>query len=283
VNRFYVGTAGFSFPDWEGVAYAKGSPAGERLRHYASTGLNAVELNAAFQSQPRAEWQHRTLEQAPPELLFTLRLPITITHAPFDEAAKNRSLLGRGLEATRLFSRSLDPLRSTGRLAAALASFPANVKPGTFAKHYIEALQDNMEGVPLAVEFRAAEWGGDETAEWLASRKLVLVASDAPRHDSLLPMRNRPTGPLAYFRLHGRNTDGFDTGDERGDYFYTPTEIAELSAEIEKASKTAEKIFVFFNNSRRGQAFKNALRMAETLGITVGPGTTPLQQPELFG
>jgi uncharacterized protein YecE (DUF72 family) len=279
----FVGTSGYSYADWEGVAYPKGSPAGDRLRHYASTGLNAVELNAAFQSQPRAEWQQRAVEQAPEGFLFTIRLPITVTHQPFDDAARSRSQLGRGLEAARLFGVSLGPLRSTGRLACALASFPIGVRPTPFARHYIEAVRESLEGTELAVEFRATEWGTDETVEWLRSRGIALAASDTPRHESLLPLWNRPTTRFAYFRFHGRNPHGFETRDERCDYLYTADELAGLAAEVKAAAEKTERTFVFFNNSPKGSAFVNALRFAETMGLRVGPGSTPLRQPDLFG
>ncbi len=42
-----IGTSGWSYDHWDGVLYPPGTPARERLQHYAQR-FDTVELNASF-------------------------------------------------------------------------------------------------------------------------------------------------------------------------------------------------------------------------------------------
>ena len=47
----YIGTSGFSYPEWRGSFYPEGLAAGRFLEAYAAR-LNAVEVNNTFQRLP---------------------------------------------------------------------------------------------------------------------------------------------------------------------------------------------------------------------------------------
>jgi len=72
---------------------------------------------------------------------------------------------------------------------------------------------------------------------------------------------------LAYLRFHGRNGDTWWGSDSasRYDYLYSEIELESFVQRIRALSGRSERIFVYFNNHRRGQAVQNGLRLVEML------------------
>jgi uncharacterized protein YecE (DUF72 family) len=71
------------------------------------------------------------------------------------------------------------------------------------------------------------------------------------------------TSDIGYIRFHGRNRSKWYTGDskERYDYLYSEDELQGWLPKIRKLAGQTEKIFIFFNNHRKGQAVINARMM----------------------
>lgn len=79
------------------------------------------------------------------------------------------------------------------------------------------------------------------------------------------------TGPIAYFRFHGRNFKDWWRGDRetRYNYLYSPREQAALARQITDVAGTASQSYVAYNNHYRGKAAANALQMKLILGQQV--------------
>ena len=79
----------------------------------------------------------------------------------------------------------------------------------------------------------------------------------------LLPPVVLATSNIGYIRFHGRNRSKWYSGDskERYDYLYSEDELKEWLPKIHKLSEQTEKVFIFFNNHRKGQAITNARMM----------------------
>ena len=53
-RRIWIGTSGWSFPDWVGPFYPPGTPSGRFLEHYARH-FDCVEVNATYYGVPRPQ------------------------------------------------------------------------------------------------------------------------------------------------------------------------------------------------------------------------------------
>jgi uncharacterized protein YecE (DUF72 family) len=84
-----------------------------------------------------------------------------------------------------------------------------------------------FKDVPVAVEFRNAEWLNNRVIDAFRERNIPLVALDMPSMKGLPPTLEVVTGPLAYIRLHGRNQETWWGSDStaRYDYRYSDKEL----------------------------------------------------------
>ncbi len=79
---------------------------------------------------------------------------------------------------------------------------------------------------------------------------------DAPRTEAknLVPTVVAATSPLAYARFHGRNADTWNvrggSASDRFDYDYSGEELAEWVEPLRGLGKTADAVYVLFNNNR---------------------------------
>ena len=80
----------------------------------------------------------------------------------------------------------------------------------------------------------------------------------------LLPVQIHITFPAYFCRVFGSRLYLWYAGAvERYDYDYSDEELQDLGRRWTVLADAAERIFVFFNNCRHGQAAKNARRFAE--------------------
>jgi uncharacterized protein YecE (DUF72 family) len=90
-----------------------------------------------------------------------------------------------------------------------------------------------------------------------------------PELKGLPPKMDVVTAPLAYFRLHGRNNATWWGSDSaaRYDYLYSDEELKATAERIKQIVIKADRVIVYFNNHRRGQAVKNAETLMKILGL----------------
>jgi uncharacterized protein YecE (DUF72 family) len=88
-----------------------------------------------------------------------------------------------------------------------------------------------------------------------------------PSLKGLPPVMDVVTAPFAYLRLHGRNGETWwgSDGAERYNYLYNDQELQSFVDRIRLLLTHAERVFVFFNNHRRGQAVQNGQRLVSLL------------------
>ena len=254
----YIGPAGWSYPDWAGIVYPARKPrAFDPLAHLASY-FNLIEINNTFYRIPRrstcADWVGRV--DANPGLLFTVKAPRDFTHRPGTPA--NREI--------NAFTSGVEPIFDAGRLGAVLFQFPWSFRMTPEATGKIKDLVDAIAPMPAAVEVRHATWAGDAAAVFFRNSAVPLCGIDQPViGQSLTADTYLPGRAGAYFRLHGRNRKHwFDRSagrDQRYDYLYSESELAEWRERVRSASDGVERVFVVLNNHFRGQAVANALQL----------------------
>jgi uncharacterized protein YecE (DUF72 family) len=252
----YVGTSGFSFRDWVGPFYPPATPPVKMLEHYVQH-FAAVEINSTYYRLPDPRVFEGIAARTPRTFRITVKTPAAVTHARTREPAAFQSFL-----------RVLEPLERAGKLHGALAQFPFGFRNTPENQEYLHAVRSALPGVELFVEFRHDSWDRDETFALLRDLELGFVSVDEPHLPGLFPARTEVTGPVAYVRLHGRNSAQWWSGDRhrRYDYLYTDEELREWARRIHRLSNDARDTFVFFNNCYGGSAAQNAGQMNLLLG-----------------
>ncbi len=258
MSRIYVGTAGWSYEDWEGIVYPKPKPRGFHPLAYLPDFIDIVEVNSTFyRPAPPAmvgSWLKRLAGR--PDFLLALKLYQAFTHAREGFTAKD-------VDDVR---RAADLIRLKGRLAALLAQFPWSFRNTPANLEYVRRLLALFEGYPLAVEVRHAGWDAPEFYDALSERGAAFCNIDQPLiGESLAPSAVSTTPNFAYVRLHGRNyRTWFQDGagrDARYDYLYARDELEDWVKRIKELGQRSGKIYVITNNHYRGQAMANALQI----------------------
>jgi uncharacterized protein YecE (DUF72 family) len=108
-------------------------------------------------------------------------------------------------EDAKIYREAIEALLAAGRLEVVLFQFPDTFHYEDDARRYLDKVLTYYKDVPLAVEFRGAEWINDRVINTLRERVTPLVALDMPDLEGLPPTIDTVTGKMAYIRLHGRN------------------------------------------------------------------------------
>ena len=258
--RLWVGTSGYSYAEWADAGfYPPGTKSGNMLPFYAQN-FPITELNFTWYQMPKARSLERMHRQAPADFRFAAKLTRTLTHE-IDPGQ------WRGQAAQ--YRDGIAPLIQARKLAAILLQFPPSFVRAPQNRRYLAALLDELDGLPLAVEFRHASWATDRVFAELERRRTTLVTVDEPDLPGLFPRLDIVTNPgLFYIRFHGRNTKGWRSGNmqKQFDYDYGDDELRRwANIRIAEMIRHASSGVIFFNNHVRAQAPRNAVRLINLL------------------
>lgn len=256
--QYHIGTAGWSYKDWEGVVYPIKKPAGFHPLEFLALYIDVVEINSTFYRPPaiRMSWSWIRRVQAYPHFLFTVKLHQIFTHQREGFSQKDVDEFKSGIQ----------PLKEHGRLAAILIQFPWSFAKNAVNLDYLANLFRSFSGYPLALEVRHGSWADPAFYNLLSEHKVCFCNIDQPVIGNSIKPSAICTDPrLSYVRLHGRNYKSWfreNAGrDERYNYLYTNDELGEWVERIKQLGKKSEKVVVITNNHYRGQALANALQI----------------------
>ncbi len=260
MTSLFMGTSGYSYGEWvDAGVYPEGTHAANMLPAYAEI-FKSVELNYTWYQIPKAQSLERMVTQVPEGFRFSVKLTRTLTHEVDSTRWKQEAAA---------FCRALAPLTEQNRLLCILIQLPPYFQRTPDRRTYLAALLDELSGLPLAVEFRHPSWVSDKVFYEFEHRGITLVTVDGPPLSHLFPRLDIVTNPdLFYLRLHGRNSQGWRSGNmqKQFDYDYSETELRELAALVTQTLMAgAPAGAVFFNNHVRGQAPKNCTRLYHIL------------------
>lgn len=242
VGRCWIGTSGFSYPDWAPRFYPPGLPPADLLRHYAGR-LSAVELNNTFYRRPSPAAVAAWVAATPDDFRFAVKaqrgaVPRAFASPPepgFPFLTDPYRAFGERLGVVLL--RIPDVLRrDDARLGAILAAWPREI--------------------PIAMELVDPSWEADETFATLRDAGASLVATDRPDADP--PMIRRTGGPI-YLRLR-RPT-------------YDDAALSAWADRLEPFLASGDNAFVFFAHDAVGVGADHALAFSRLLESRL-PGTT---------
>lgn len=254
-----VGTAGWSYPDWEGAVYPRHKPTGFHGLRYLADFMGCMEVNSTFYAQPRREHTARWCEHVAqhPDFRFVCKLHQSFTHAPEPEDPLEWE------REAELYLRGIEPLSKKGLLSALLVQFPVSFifQPGAVRR--LGRIQALFGRHPLVLEVRHQSWFTPPALDTIRGLRYSLAHIDLPDAWNHPPEWHPPTGPTGYLRLHGRNSDQWfrreATRDERYDYLYSGGELAGLANQARRIENETNEAFVVTNNHFAGKAVANAL------------------------
>ncbi len=256
----YVGTAGWSYKDWDGIVYPDPKPKGFRPPTFLSRYFNTIELNNTFYRPPNPGYCQRWLKdvEGREDFLYTAKLWQRFTHERDEHWTA---------EDVEVFRRGIAPLADAGKLGALLMQFPWSFRFSARSQDRLRELADEFGDLPLVLEVRSRGWVQDEPLRFIESLGVGFCNIDQPRFRSNIPLTAHAFGDVGYLRLHGRNYEAwFDKNagrDERYDYMYKDSELDEIQAALDEISRQVERMFVIANNHYRGQAVATGLLLLE--------------------
>jgi uncharacterized protein YecE (DUF72 family) len=234
---YYLGTSGWSYPDWRERFYPPGLGAQNWLEHY-SRQFNSVEVNMTFYRFPKPETLEAWLKRTPAGFTFTLKAPKQITHL-------------KKLKKVKAEVHYFDLL--AGRLGNKLGCILYQLPP-SLARD-LKLLEEFLECLPAerrnVVEFRHESWYEDKVYGLLRERRATFCIVSSKK----VPDTAVVTSETAYFRLHGL-TGGFR-------YNYSDGELSTWAKTIR--SVDCREAFIYFNNDYHAQAVANARKLWEFL------------------
>lgn len=245
----YVGTSGWTYPDWLGSFYPADSKPQDLLQYYARC-FGAVEIDSTYYTIPARAVVAGWKENTPPGFIFSARVPGVITHQKVMKDCQH--------ELTT-FLNSMEPLGD--RLGPLLLQFPY-FNRNTFASRaqFDKLLQPFLKALPkefkFALEIRNKNWITWDFLETLRDHSVTFVVvaqAWMPSIDVLARALDLLTGDFFYARFIG---DGKEIKTRRWDN-RTEDKSRELTVwteEIKKIAEKAPRTYAFFSNYYAGFA-----------------------------
>jgi len=268
----YIGTAGFSYKDWEGVVYP--TDLKRRKLHpleYLAQFFDCCEINTSFYGHIRPHVGKDWCKKAGAvnsNFQFTAKLYQGFTHVPQGSKAPSPFALTVSAEDEKLAREGLDSIAQEGKLGAVLIQFPMSFKNADDTRDYLFALIARFTEYPLVVEIRHESWNDPEILAQLAKKGVGFCNIDQPRLGRSIRGTEHVTAPVGYVRLHGRNYKEWFQSDfsrDRYNYLYKRSELEGWKDKITNIAQQAEKTFAVANNHNHGQAAVNALELKNML------------------
>ncbi|MBN1232561.1 MAG: DUF72 domain-containing protein [Candidatus Coatesbacteria bacterium] len=251
-----IGTSGYVYADWKEVFYPRGTK--DFLSYYQQF-FKIVEINSTYYQEIDASFFKNIARKTRNDFSFAVKAYSTLTHKrdDFKRAAKK-------------FKEALLPLSETDKLVSVLMQFPFSFRNEEKNVSYINRVHDELQGLPINIEFRNISWENEDVFNWLKGKNLGYCCVDVPDIENLPTRRSIVTSDIAYIRFHSRNAEKWYLGaKERYDYLYSEEELNEWVPGIENMKRNSRKTIIFFNNCHAGQAVRNAQMLQSILGEEV--------------
>ena len=224
----YAGTSGFAYPAWKPGFYPAKTPSNQFLKHYAAR-LNCVEINYTFRRLPSLSTLQNWVEQTPAGFVFAVKANMRITHI---------LRLRNAGEATELFLKMIDPLRTSRRLGPILFQLPPAMKCDVAVlRDYLALLPKDLR---YAFEFRHASWLTEEVYEALRVQNASLCVAESER----LEVPEVITADFVYYRLRKPE--------------YTMEDVEGFAARSKDLLATGRDLYLMFKHEESPEGALNA-------------------------
>ena len=249
----YVGIAGWSYPDWQGIVYTESKM--DQLV-YVSRFVDCIEINSTFYRPPFAKtvrsWLERTSERS--GFFFTAKLHKSFTHEGKIDP-----------EIVTQVHRGFEPFLEAGKLKHLLVQFRYDFADGTPARQHLAHIVSRFtDAFSLVVELRHKSWEEQEALDFLQQLGVTVCNLDYPTSSRSFNLQHCTVGRSGYFRMHGRNVEKWFSKagrDETYNYYYNERELAGIKGRLDELGKAFEALTVIANNHYRGAELANAIEL----------------------
>jgi len=227
----YAGTSGFAYTTWKPALYPAKLPAKGFLKHYAER-LNSVEINYTFRRLPAPATLASWVEATPPGFVFAVKANQRITHI---------LRLRNAEQATEVFFRAIDPLRSARRLGPILFQLPPQLKcDEALLGDFLELLPADLR---YAFEFRHASWLAEPVYELLRRRNVALCLAESEKLEAPKVI----TADFVYYRLRKPE--------------YTEADVDAIAAGARELLATGRDLYLMFKHEETPEGALHAERL----------------------
>jgi uncharacterized protein YecE (DUF72 family) len=283
-----IGVSGWSYKSWAGSFFPKDVPKKRHLE-YLGRRFRSLEVNGTFYSLQRPETFARWYDAVPAEFVYALKGSRFITHNK--KMGDARTPLANYFASGLLrLDEKLGPIvwqLPTGlrfneaRLADFLQLLPSDTQAAAGLAHNHDSRLSGRSWMrpakkrPLrhALEVRDESFFVPALVRLLRKHAVALVVSDSADW----ARKEEITAGFMYLRLHGaRQTYASRYTDSELDFWAERIEKwrggdepsdAERITERKPPRRKSRDVFVFFDNDQQANAPRDALRLAERLGI----------------
>jgi uncharacterized protein YecE (DUF72 family) len=290
-NDIRIGTAGWSYKDWDGIFYPPGMQ--RRKQHpleYLARFFDTTEINTSFYGPLKPELAKlwcRKVESVNRAFVFTAKLYRAFTHSPIAVMEPTSAATIHPTDEDEFRTREgLDAIAGEGRLGALLIQFPVSFKNTSLNREYLDSLLRQFIEYPRVVEVRHSSWNHAETLAAFSQQNVGFCNIDQPLLGRSLVPTEHVTSAIGYIRLHGRNYEQWFDSDNRNDrynYLYNANELEGWKEKIVNVAECAQTTYVITNNHFESKAGVNALELKAMIsGKRVpAPPTLIEKYPEL--
>ncbi|HEY3128228.1 MAG TPA: DUF72 domain-containing protein [Acidobacteriota bacterium] len=227
----WIGTSGYSYPEWKGSFYPADLSTAKMLPYYAQH-FTTVEINNTFYRMPSEKLLAGWAEATPARFKLTLKAPRRITH---DAALHNCEDLARSF------------CEIAGTLGDKLGILLFQLPP--FFKKDLARLNSFLSSLPggirAAFEFRHPSWHAEDVFDRMRQSNLALCIADSEKMST--PVVS--TADYGYFRLR-------DEG-------YTKEDIDRWAETVKKLQPGWKDTFVYFKHEEEGKGPELAKMLQE--------------------
>ena len=229
----YAGTSGFAYAAWKPGFYPAKLPSKQFLQHYSGR-LNCVEINYTFRRLPSAATLESWVAATPAGFVFAVKANMRITHV--------LRLKDAG-QATELFFKMIDPLRTSRRLGPVLFQLPPNLKcDAALLRDYLALLPADQR---YAFEFRHTSWLVEEIYGILRDRNVSLCVAESEK----LEVPEVITADFVYYRLRKPE--------------YTEADVDAFAARARELLATGRDLYLMFKHEETPEGALNAEKLLQ--------------------
>jgi uncharacterized protein YecE (DUF72 family) len=254
-----IGTAGWSYPHWNGIVYPAVRAAGPHPLDLLAKQFDTVEINSSFYQALKPELPKLWMKKVEfnQHFQFTAKLHQHFTHARILEEAEIAT-----------FKEGMRPLLNGNRLGALLMQFPWSFRFTAENRDFFIKLRRAFGEYPLVAEMRHSSWMAEEAIGTFIDYRVGFCNIDQPEYTRAMPPTAFLTSGIGYARLHGRNPQNslgsfgkLTPRARQHDYLYSEVELNEWVKRIEHIGRYAESTFVIFNNDAAAKSVVNGLQL----------------------
>lgn len=241
--QLHLGTSGWSYP-WQEIFYPPSLRPAGYLQYYA-TRFDCTEVNSCFYHYTMAKTVEKWLAETPASFCFAPKLNREITHERkfVDIEAPLEKFMSRFL----LMGQRLGPI-----LIQIAASFRYNP---ALAESFFELLSNKYPQQTFAFEARHTSWFEAEPLDLMRTHNISFVIASS---GSRFPGLETVTSDTVYLRLHGE--------EKLYDSNYSEERLEKYAFMIKDWLEDGKEVWMFFNNTMRGQAIADSEKLRGMLG-----------------